>query len=420
MTYPAWALVVGSIVSSVALVLVNKAIFASGFSYIFTLTTIHFMWTAGLLQILARVFGLFEVKYVSLGKTMLVSCFGVGSMCLMNFSLHLNSVGFYQMMKLCVVPCCLAIDAFMYGTFATRKIQVALVLILAGVGGATVTDLDLNLIGSLVGALAVVISAQYQTWMGRKQEEWKMSSQELALTLCTSQIFICGLLAATIDGPILFEAFRSGASIEDLGTQDQNSIIPQSSTSLAGLILLSCVLAISANIHAFALIGRTSAITFQVVGHGKTCLILIAHYAMYLTEGRPLSDLIFNLFGVFVALMGVALYSALKLKTPDEPDVLDLVLPSCLRWALEEPKERAPFVRIKANEADSLDGPEVADLLGDESETSDSEEEREQEEGTQRQAKAGVLVEMQATQQTPFAGDVSAVEGSASRPVTTV
>ncbi len=65
MGYPVWALVVGSIFSSVALVVVNKQILAAGFPYVFTLSTMHFIVTSGLLQFMARVVGAFEVRILS-------------------------------------------------------------------------------------------------------------------------------------------------------------------------------------------------------------------------------------------------------------------------------------------------------------------------------------------------------------------
>ena len=61
-----------------------------------------------------------------------------------NASNEANSVGFYQVTKLIMVPVTLAINAIFYGVQTTGKIKASLFLIVAGVGVATVTDLELR------------------------------------------------------------------------------------------------------------------------------------------------------------------------------------------------------------------------------------------------------------------------------------
>ena len=104
MAYPFWALIIGSILSSVLLVIVNKMIFDRGFSFVFTLSTLHFIVTAGLLSIMSSWMKLFEPGYLPYLTNILVGALGVASITLMNFSLQYNSVGFYQVLKLCVIP----------------------------------------------------------------------------------------------------------------------------------------------------------------------------------------------------------------------------------------------------------------------------------------------------------------------------
>jgi len=310
------ALIVGSILSSVSLVLVNKQIFALGFTHVFALSTLHFVATTVLLRLMAQL-GFFEAKAtMPMAAAIIVATFGVGSICLMNFSLKLNSVGFYQMLKLAVIPTCLGINFVSYGETASRKVVGALALVLVGVGLATVTDVELNLLGSLFGIGAVLATAQYQIWQGKKQKEFGLSSQQLNLSVSFYQIFVGAALT------VVFEA-------EDLA---KNEVLwnDETNSNLISLVGLSCLLAVSVNIHSFALIGKTSAVTFQVVGHGKTCLILLSGYYMQISEGLPLTALYKNLIGVFVALSGVVLYSNLKIKQHGEEDWCDKFLPSSL------------------------------------------------------------------------------------------
>lgn len=334
--YPVWLLIIGSILSSVCLVMINKRIFALGFPYVFTLSTFHFIVTCGLLQVMARVFGQFQVAYLPFKTNLLVASFGVGSICLMNFSLKLNSIGFYQMMKLVVVPCCLVINAASYGEYATRKVIATLLIVLAGVGIATVTDLELNFAGSVFGVAAVAVTAQYQIWQGRKQKEAGMSGHQLALSVSLFQIFIGAFLAIIFESQdLLLARSHSGgaASTPGFGGADSED---SESTSLVGLILVSCVLAVSVNVHSFALIGKTSAVTFQVVGHGKTCLILLSGYVMHVQQGNPLSDLYKNIFGVCVALFGVVIYGNLKLRESSNSDWCGQFLPRSMLALLSD------------------------------------------------------------------------------------
>ncbi len=79
------------------------------------------------------------------------------------------------------------------------------------------------------------------------------------------------------------------------------------------LMALSCVLAMAVNLSSMGIIGKTSAVTYQVVGHAKTCFILVFGYLMFPTNVDGLT-LLKNVFGVFVALCGVFAYTYFKLK----------------------------------------------------------------------------------------------------------
>lgn len=242
---------------------------------------------------------MFEVKFLPVFVNIMVGAFGVGSICLMNFSLHFNSIGFYQMLKLLVVPCCLVINAVMYREYASSKVKLTLLLVISGVGAATVTDLELNFKGCVVGLLAVAITAQFQIWQGQKQKEYGLTGNQLACSAAFAQIFIGGFMA------LLFE----GRDVVAFVTTQETSTLYY----LGLMIAMSCILAVCVNVHSFALIGKTSAVTFQVVGHGKTCLILMAGYYSHIQSGGDWSSLQNNLIGVSIAMMGVVLYSNVKL-----------------------------------------------------------------------------------------------------------
>ena len=78
------------------------------------------------------------------------------------------------------------------------------------------------------------------------------------------------------------------------------------------LITLSSIAAVAVNLSSMALIGKTSAVTFQVVGHGKTILILMFGFLFYPSTAST-QDVVLQLVGVAAALLGVFVYSYLKL-----------------------------------------------------------------------------------------------------------
>jgi solute carrier family 35 protein E3 len=73
---------------------------------------------------------------------------------------------------------------------------------------------------------------------------------------------------------------------------------------LQGFIVLSCLIAVSVNFSTFLVIGTTSPVTYQVLGHLKTCLVLSFGYTL-LHDPFTMR----NILGILVAIFGMALYS---------------------------------------------------------------------------------------------------------------
>ena len=73
---------------------------------------------------------------------------------------------------------------------------------------------------------------------------------------------------------------------------------------MQGFIILSCLIAVSVNFSTFLVIGTTSPVTYQVLGHLKTCLVLSFGYTL-LHDPFTMK----NILGILVAIFGMALYS---------------------------------------------------------------------------------------------------------------
>lgn len=114
---------VGNVLSSVAIVLVNKKVFAAGFHFPFSLSFFHFCFTMVFYRLLLAC-GLFQLptKPMSQLERFKVGAAGVASIGFMNVSLSLNSVGFYQVTKLTIVPVTLVINSVFFSVSTTTKV----------------------------------------------------------------------------------------------------------------------------------------------------------------------------------------------------------------------------------------------------------------------------------------------------------
>ena len=272
---------------------------ADGFPFVLALTTLHFLATFIVTALLSFGCRLFEPKFLPIGVNLIMSTVGVAAICLSNYSLEYNSVGTYQMAKLCVIPVVLLFEA-LDSEYASRKVLAALLVILAGVGGATVTDVEVNQTGLFFAFWAVITTAQFQIWQGSMNKQYNMNVMQMSMSVSFVQVFVAAALCTSIE----LHAIRTTL----IESPDLDLV------HLGLMVLASCALAVVANVHGFAIIGRTSAVTFQVVGHGKTCLILVAGYVMF-----PLPDvhaLVTNVLWVSIAILGVVVYSNLKLNEP--------------------------------------------------------------------------------------------------------
>ncbi|CAK8567788.1 unnamed protein product [Lathyrus sativus] len=277
-----------SVVSSVSIVICNKALMSSlQFIFATTLTSWHLLVTFCSLHVALKM-RLFEHKPFDQKAVMGFGILNGTSIGLLNLSLGFNSVGFYQMTKLAIIPCTILLEIIFLGKKFSRRIQFSLVILLFGVGIATVTDLQLNALGSFLSLLAVITTCVAQIMTNTIQKKFKVSSTQLLYQTCPYQ-------AATllIIGPYM-----------DKVLTDLNVFYFKYTTQVTFVIVLSCLISISVNFSTFLVIGKTSPVTYQVLGHLKTCLVLAFGYVIV---RDPFSWR--NILGIMVAMVGMLLYS---------------------------------------------------------------------------------------------------------------
>lgn len=93
---------------------------------------------------------------------------------------------------------------------------------------------------------------------------------------------------------------------------DFRAILSYKMTVMAGAaIASSAILAFIVNMSTFMIIGKMSAITYNVAGHAKLCFVLAAGYILFDNKFNWL-----NMLGVTIAIAGVVAYSVIKMMPP--------------------------------------------------------------------------------------------------------
>ncbi|KAF3333593.1 Triose-phosphate Transporter family [Carex littledalei] len=277
-----------SVVSSVSIVICNKALISSlGFTFATTLTSWHLLVTFCSLHV-ALWLKLFEHKPFDARTVMGFGILNGISIGLLNLSLGFNSVGFYQMTKLAIIPCTVLLETLFFLKKFSRSIQLSLSVLLLGVGIATVTDLQLNALGSILSVLAILTTCVAQIMTNTIQKKFKVSSTQLLYQSCPYQA-----LTLFVTGPFL-DGFLTNRNVFAFDYTPQ----------VLFFIALSCLISVSVNFSTFLVIGKTSPVTYQVLGHLKTCLVLTFGYVLL---HDPFSWR--NILGIFVAMIGMVSYS---------------------------------------------------------------------------------------------------------------
>ncbi|KAG4205543.1 hypothetical protein ERO13_A04G110500v2 [Gossypium hirsutum] len=254
----AWAL---NVVSSVGLIMANKQLMSpAGYAFVFATTLIgfHFCMT-GIIGLVSKASGYTTQKKVPLWELLWFSIVANTSITGMNLSLMLNSVGFYQISKLSMIPVVCVMEWILHGKQYSSKVKVAVMVVVVGVGVCTVTDVKVNAQGFLCAFVAVLSTSLQQISIGQ-----------------TAPIQAVSLLLL---GPFV-DYFLTG------------NLLPTYHLSSAAFffILVSCSLAVFCNISQYLCIGRFSAVSFQVLGHMKTLTFK-------------------NILGMAIAVLGMLLYS---------------------------------------------------------------------------------------------------------------
>ncbi|KAG1359001.1 UDP-rhamnose/UDP-galactose transporter 1 [Cocos nucifera] len=283
----AWAM---NVVSSVGLIMANKQLMSPAgyaFSFATTLTGFHFGVTA-FVGFVSNVTGLSSSKHVPLWELLWFSIVANTSITGMNLSLMLNSVGFYQISKLSMIPVVCVMEWILHSKHYSKEVKMAVVAVVVGVGVCTVTDVKVNAKGFLCACIAVLSTSLQQISIGSLQKKYSIGSFELLSK--TAPIQAISLL---LFGPFI-DYYLNGKSI----------IKYNFSSGPIFFILLSCALAVFCNMSQYLCIGRFSATSFQVLGHMKTICVLMLGWLLFDSQLT-----LKNIMGMVIAIVGMLIYS---------------------------------------------------------------------------------------------------------------
>lgn len=277
-----------NIATSVGIIFLNKHLMASyGFSFATTLTGMHFATTTLMTGVL-RWIGYIHPSHLPLHELLIFVVFANFSIVGMNVSLMWNSVGFYQIAKLSIIPVSCLLEVVLDKVRYSRDTKLSIGLVLLGVGVCTVTDVSVNTRGFIAAFFAVWATAFQQYYVHYLQRKYSLGSFNLLGHTAPAQAASLLLLGPFLDfwftGKRVFSYDYSVISVL--------------------LIFSSCVIAIGTNLSQFICIGRFMAVSFQVLGHMKTILVLVLGFIFSGREGLNRHVIL----GMTIAVLGMIWY----------------------------------------------------------------------------------------------------------------
>ncbi|CAI8002419.1 Solute carrier family 35 member E3, partial [Geodia barretti] len=150
-------------------------------------------------------------------------------------------------------------------------------------------DVHFNFLGTLFAGLGVLVTSTYQILVGTKQTEFQVNSMQLLYYQAplSSLILLC---VVPFFEPVL-------------------SLPWQLSFEALGMVLVSGLVAFMVNLSIFWIIGKTSPLTYNMIGHCKFCVTLLGGFFLF---RDPIS--LNQFLGILSTVSGVTLYILFKLR----------------------------------------------------------------------------------------------------------
>ncbi|CAN6468387.1 unnamed protein product [Victoria cruziana] len=258
-----------------------------------------------------RWMGYIQPTHLPLSELLKFVLFANFSIVGMNVSLMWNSVGFYQIAKLSMIPVSCLLEVVLDNMRYSRGTKLSILVVLLGVGVCTVTDVSVNAKGFVAAVIAVWSTSLQQYYVHFLQRKYSLGSFNLLGH--TAPVQAASLL---IVGPFL-----------DLWLTNKRIDLYNFSSTSVFFIILSCTIAVGTNLSQFICIGRFTAVTFQVLGHMKTILVLFFGFVFFGREGLNLHVVL----GMILAIVGMIWYGNASSKPGGKE-----------RWTSPVPADKSP------------------------------------------------------------------------------
>jgi len=212
-----------------------------------------------------------------------------------NLSLQYNTVGFYQIMKTMTTPTILFIQTTFYNEKFSIPVVLSLIPVCVGSAITGISNVQVNVLGTVYAVAGVLVTSMYQILVGTKQRELSVDSMQLLLYQAPISAFLLIFIIPIFDNVSLSDPASIWYQKYDIG--------------IVSTIIFSGALAFFVNLTIFMLIGKTSPITYNIVGNLKLCLILLSGIVLF---SDPLT--VVNIASILLTLFGVFAYSFFKLR----------------------------------------------------------------------------------------------------------
>ncbi|CAM9430520.1 unnamed protein product [Chrysoparadoxa australica] len=287
-TWPLATAMATNVLSVVGVVGFNKYLWSKdGFNYPVFLSALHYLFSSIGTRLLLRC-GVINYMPIPWRQTISLAMGVLGSVGFMNLNLAANSVGFYQLSKLACIPVTVWLEQAFFCKRVSQRVKLTLIPLLIGGCLATVYDVSLNLRGSAYALAAILCTVHVQIVSSRAYNQ--IGCNPLQLLLHVAPVVAAGML--------LFALF-----FDDLPALARHEV----GSGTAYRILGSCCLAFVVQLSNFLVLGKTSALTYQVLGHLKTICILGLGFTVF---GSPIMAK--QMTGIAITLVGAVLYSEAK------------------------------------------------------------------------------------------------------------
>ncbi|KAG9237442.1 triose-phosphate transporter family-domain-containing protein [Amylocarpus encephaloides] len=280
-----------NILSTVLLVFLNKWIFRDPQlkNTQISFAMWHFTCTTLVLYLASRPpFNLFVPIRLPFLQMIPLCSFFAGFLILGNLSLAYNPIGFYQLAKILTTPCVALLQYIFLSKSITLLTMGALASLCAGVALTNSGASGITTLGASIAIAAFTVTAFYQVWIGKKMKDFAVSSPQLLLNQAPISVLLLAFLVPFFD------------TVPDVGVIPRDTVIA---------LFLSGLAAAALNLSQFLIIGRMSALTFNVASNVKTIIILTYGW---ISDSRLLTPK--DLLGIVMALGGATLYSQLASK----------------------------------------------------------------------------------------------------------